>query len=131
MAAYSTALVPFGVYPDMWWHASDPVVLPNFTLPSSGRDAMIVNLGGLIFYTDDTSPRLRNAFATVTTYSGATDLFRQLMPILLIPSNSSVNELGRATYAAEFAKATLQGLQISLIAGSIGLALYAARYGMI
>ena len=130
MGVYSTALIPFGVYPDLWWHdPSNPAVLEDFQLPSSGRKAMIVNLGGIIFYTDDTSTRMKNAFATVSATTSASNLFGQLMPILLTPSNSSINELGRSKYLIESASNTISQANFALLASLVATAAVTARYG--
>jgi RHS repeat-associated protein len=129
MAAYTAVLSPFNVDPDPYWHEpSNFAILPNFTLPSNGRPVLIFNVGGLIFYTDNTNQQMQNALQAISTTDDVQQASSQLLPLLLMPSNSSVNELARGKYLIDSANNTLTAINYALLIALIGVAAYTARY---
>jgi RHS repeat-associated protein len=68
LALYSAAFAPFGYLPDYDWIPSDRKITIR------GRPALFVNVGGLIFYTDEL--RLSEEFLALTTIVGASELLR-------------------------------------------------------
>ena len=101
MAIYTPAFLPFGYLPDVGWMPSQRSIQIN------GRDAIFVNAGGLVLYTDEL--RLSGEFLTITTVVVARELLRL----------GAAGEIGQIGQLARFAYV---GTGVSLEA-EVGLAI--------
>jgi len=128
VVGYFLALESFGFIPDVVWHTpANPLVLPKISIGGKTTNMFAFNIGGILFYTDDTSSRMAKQLQTMT-YTSFSEGIEKTKQLMLTASNSAINELGRSKYLIESATNTLRDVNYALMASLIATAAFAARY---
>jgi hypothetical protein len=124
MLANEVLLDPIGFEPDTIWHSPFNPLMIN--VDGMNKPIMVFNVVGILFYTDDMDLKDEiREFVNVSTYEAAA----KLRKLLITASDSSINELGKATYMAKNSYSlTASSVSVSLVA-LIAAASYTARYG--
>lgn len=123
IVTYFLVLEPHGFVPDVLWHAPPNVLtLPGIEISGKGRtNVLVFNVGGILFYTDDSSRRMRQNLQQLT-YSSFSEGIEKVRALLLTASNSTFNELGRSKYLVESAQNTMYAANFALLAALIATA---------
>jgi RHS repeat-associated protein len=125
---YFLALEQFGFIPDVVWHTpANPLTLSKVPIGGNKTNMFVFNIGGILFYTDDTSSKMRKELRQMV-YTSFSEAIEKTKNLLLVGSNSAINELGRSKYLIESATNSLSYINYGLFAAMVATAAVLSRY---
>jgi hypothetical protein len=115
MTEYFLTLMPFGFLPDVTWHnPTTPLILPNISIGGKNKAVIVFNIGGILFYTDDSSREMKQRIAQLSR-SSFESAIQGVKGLLYIPSDSDINDLAKGKHLIQSSQNTADAVNTALL----------------